>query len=98
MTPQTPAKIVYYVSVLGLLPKKRKETRLEARMEGNSTEEAKRLLTRLIDENSLRKAHSAKYQGYEVSELNMPDGDTLTMRSLFPATRPQALMLPGEDT
>lgn len=87
-TPQVPTKIVYYASLIGKLPRKRKEQRFEALMVGDAPLEAITKLNELIKAHNIKNPRNMQFQAYEVSETSFIDSQGKTQvimfRSIFP--------------
>ena len=82
-------KTIYYASVHGKLPRKRKVKRFEVRMEGNTPIEAIEKLKALVKELKLREVQAASFQAWECSESEFVDADgnkqTMVFRNIFPS-------------
>jgi hypothetical protein len=81
-------KTIYYASIKGKLPRKRKVDRFEVKMEGETPIEAIEKLKALIKEQGIREAHGASFQAWNCSESEFIDADgnkqTMIFRSVFP--------------
>ncbi len=87
-TPQTPTKTVYYASLVGKLPRKRKEQRFETTMLGDTPIEAITKLNELIKAHNIKNPRNMQFQAYEVSETSFIDSQgnaqVVVFRSMFP--------------
>lgn len=91
----------YYASVLGKLPRKRKEQRFEVQLMGDTQIEAKAELSKLITTNQLRDVRCAVIQLWEVSETDFVDVNgikqTIVFRNIFPSGSAIAIDLEGKE-
>lgn len=81
-------KNIYYASITGKLPRKRKVEKFEVRLEGDTIEEATSKLKELIVTHSIRNPEKAGMNVWNCSETEFVDSNgvtqTLVMRSIFP--------------
>lgn len=88
-TPQISIKVVYYASLFGKLPRKRKEQRFETAMLGDTPLEAITKLNELIKAHNIKTPRNRQFQAYQVSETDWIDSQgkaqVIVLRSLFPA-------------
>jgi len=97
-TPQVQQKQIYYASILGTLPRKRKEQRFEIMVEsGHCSIAATEALIKLIAMHNIKNVRGAQVQLWHGSETDFVDStgekQTIVMRNLFPSGSAVGLQL-----
>lgn len=79
----------WYASMIGKLPRKRKEQRFEVRVESGDAFTAKEALIKLIKEHDIKGARAASVQLWHGHEIEFTDTNgqkqVMVMRNIFPS-------------